>query len=247
MIESRSNKQIVSASKLKQSKHRRKEKKFLIEGKKLVSEALNNNINLIEIFVTEKFSNIFDNSTLVSESVLEKLSTSKSPEGVIAVAEIPELKEIDYTNYTKLLILENIQDPGNLGTIIRTADAAGFNLVICSSNCCDFYNEKTLRASMGSFFHINVVKVEDILASTKSLKDLNYEIIGTSLSGEVLKMNDIKVPNKYALVLGNEANGVTENMLELCSIKVKIPIFGKAESLNVSIAAGILMYAYVDQ
>lgn len=247
MIESRSNKQIVSASKLKQSKHRRKEKKFLIEGKKLVSEALNNNVNLTEIFVTEKFSNIFDNSTLVSESVLEKLSTSKSPEGIIAVAEIPELKEIDYTNYTKLLILENIQDPGNLGTIIRTADAAGFNLVICSSNCCDFYNEKTLRASMGSFFHINVVKVEDILASTKSLKDLNYEIIGTSLSGEVLKMNDIKVPNKYALVLGNEANGVTENMLKLCSIKVKIPIFGKAESLNVSIAAGILMYAYVDQ
>lgn len=251
MITSRNNKIIKDVSKLQKKKYRDTEKKFLIDGYKVLLEAFNSGINIENIFYIEgidKDLSLFNNLlTEVSDNVLDKISSVKNSEGIVAVAQIPEYDNIDLKNLKKVILLENIQDPGNLGTIIRTADAAGYELIICSQTCADFYSEKTLRASMGSLFHIPVVKVENFKEYIEKLKDRNFSIIGTALNGTELIMNKVRVPEKFGIVFGNEGNGLTQEIIDSCTQLVKIPIFGKAESLNVSIAAGILMYAYIDQ
>lgn len=245
MITSRNNREIIETVKLRKKKQREIEGLFLIDGTKLLKEAAQNGIIIEKTFATqnwiEKNPDVTVEITEVSEPVIEKLSGVKSSEGVVAVARIPESKVEEDQKY---IILENIRDPGNLGTIIRTCDAFGYQNIILNEECVDLYNEKTLRATMGSLFHININIVNDLEKEIKSFKDQGFDIIGTSLEGSDLNIRDLVIPEKFCILLGNESNGISDQLLKECTTLQKIPILGKAESLNVSIAAGIFLFLY---
>lgn len=248
MITSRNNREIIETVKLRKKKHREEEKLFLIDGTKLLFEALNSDIPIQKIYAVKDWLEKNANHLMeleieeVSIPVMEKLSGVKSSEGVVAIAQIIPQNTLDYSD--KVVILEDIRDPGNLGTIIRTADAFGYQNIILSKNCADIYNEKTLRSTMGSLFHINIFTNLDILKSIEELKNKQYTIIGTSLAGKDVEINNIEIPEKVAIVLGNESNGISEAVLKECTSLQKLPIIGAAESLNVSVAAGIFLFLY---
>lgn len=245
MITSRNNREIIETVKLRKKKNRETEGLFLIDGTKLLKEAANNGIEIEKTFATKNWISKNPDYSLeiteVSEPVIEKLSGVKTSEGVVAVAKIPEpsIKEDQ-----KYIILENIRDPGNLGTILRTCDAFGYKNIILNEECVDLYNEKTLRATMGSLFHINIKTVKHLKEEIQSFKDQGYEIIGTSLDGTDLSIKTLKVPERFCILLGNESNGISNDLLSECTVLQKIPIIGQAESLNVSIAAGIFLFLY---
>lgn len=249
MITSRKNPEIIEVSKLVKKKYRDQKGLLLIEGLKTIQEALTNNIKFKKIYIIPdlltKINIPSDIDVIeVNKKVIEKISTSKNPEGISAVIEKPKI--ISNNSY-RYLFLDKIRDPGNLGTIIRTADAAGFDTIYCSKDCVDIFNDKVIRSTMGSIFHIPIVENVDLIELAQDLKKQKFEIIGSSLEGELIYLNRLQIPDKFALVLGNESNGINDNLLSLCNKKIKLPIYGKAESLNVAVAAGILMYAYTDQ
>jgi len=255
-INSSQNKHIKEANKLKQKKYRDQKNAFLIEGTKLFNEAVASRIIINEIFYTEAWYALMSGETkahfetmtqtkaarLVIPEVLSSLSTLKNPEGIICVAEKQKNNKLFAQKY---VILEGIQDPGNLGTIIRTADAAGFEAIYCSMQTADIYNDKTLRSAMGSLFHIPVVYCEDLLEEIKHLKENKIYIIGTSLQGSETIPSKSQISSGFALILGNESKGVSEMLTHACDYLYKIPMFGQAESLNVAVAAGICLYDLV--
>ena len=247
MISSRNNPLIVETALLKTKKFRKKNRAYLIEGTKLFYEAVDQNLPMTRIFATTEWLkknqiNFPADIIPVSKPVLEKLSSLKSQEGVIA--ELPYILKKPKP-FNKAIILDNINDPGNLGTIIRTADCAGYNQVFLTKGCADIYNQKTLRASMGSIFRVDIEKID--LRGMRVLKEQGFELIATALNGKEIFMNEIEVPEKFVLIFGNESNGLSKDILELSSQRIKIPIYGKAESLNVAIASAVIMYAYIDQ
>ena len=250
MITSVSNPDIIQTAKLKQKKYRDLTGQFLIEGIKLTSEAINNHIQIEKIFILPELINKLPNKNNfeiieVNKKIIKKLSSQKNPEGIIALVKKDSIN-FNFRN-NKFILLDEISDPGNLGTIIRTADAAGYEAVFCSPNCADLYNEKTIRSTMGSIFHIPVIENINLIEKIEELKVNKFRIYGTSLDGEILYLNQVKVPEKFALVLGNESHGISSEIQNSCTQLLKLPIFGKSESLNVSIAAGIFMYAFTDQ
>lgn len=262
-IRSRSNPEIRERAKLRQKKYRDREGVYLIEGTKLLDEALKSSVELQDVYavdawleeqaeLAEKIEQMLD-ITPVTPEVLKLLSTMVSPEGVVAVASLPDagtgasLPEslIDTAKSgTSYVILEDVQDPGNLGTIIRTADAAGYDLVVLTEKCADAYGEKALRASMGSVFHLPVLRVGRLDAFLENLRKASFEIVGSSLQGEQLDFCQVHPSEKTALILGNESRGMSSMAAGYCTRLVKIPIYGQAESLNVAVAAGILLYAF---
>lgn len=242
LITSIHNQRIKQWHKLKQRKHREREQKFLIEGHHLVEEAYQSNWPIETIIVTENvdISNHLSSLEIVtvSESVLHHLSQTQTPQGIIAVV---EKKHIPFTASGHVLLLDAIQDPGNLGTMIRTADAAGFSAVFLGRGTVDLYNDKVIRATQGSMFHLPIIQelLEHVI---EDLKDKSYTIVATDLSSKTIDYTSVKNITKGALILGNEGAGISETFLEKADLSVKIPIHGQAESLNVSVAAGILMY-----
>ena len=169
---------------------------------------------------------------LVNENVMKKLSTSKNPEGVLFIANYPNFKK---DNFNKILYLDEINDPGTLGTMIRTALAFNFDAVVTSPNSVSLYNEKTLAACKGSNYLIPVF--------SKPLNEIkrDHRVIVTTLSEDSIDVNELSKPEKFILVMGNEARGVNKEIIKSADIKVKIPI-SNIDSLNVAVAAGILMY-----
>lgn len=249
MITSRNNPAVQDACRLHQKKYRDETSLFLIEGTKLLNEAVRGGADIVEIFATPEWLEAGAgetgtlNVTEVSKPVIEKICTMRAPEGVAAVVKKSISKSHAARSY---VILEDIQDPGNLGTIIRTADAAGYEAVLCSEGCADLYNEKVLRASMGSVFHLPVLRLTDLIQEASALRAQGVTLIATDLHGWELNLRDVQIPERFGLVFGNESKGISSKLLETCSERVKIPIYGKAESLNVAVAAGILLYAYAD-
>ncbi len=253
MITSRRNEFIRETAKLKQKKYRDERGLFLADGRKLYEEARDSGLLFDTIFITQALYDAFlrdgemfagvKEPVLVTPEVLEVLSGVKQSDGIVSVLKLPKstLRTI-----SSCVVLEEVRDPGNLGTIIRTADAAGYDAVLCSPGCADLYNEKTLRASMGSLFHLPVVKTEDIGEAIQKLKEDGFTVIGTSLEGEPLNLRAPQDCSKPALVFGSESHGMTEYVQSLCDRLVKIPIYGKAESLNVAAAAGVLLYAFTN-
>lgn len=140
------------------------------------------------------------------------------------------------------VILDDVQDPGNVGTIIRTADAAGFDGIICSSKTADIYNEKVLRGAMGSVFHLPVLQTGALGETVLFLKEQGTRMIGTSLQGKTSLSASLAAQKAVGIILGNESKGMSKGMADLCDDLYKLPMYGHAESLNVSVAAGILMY-----
>lgn len=242
LITSIQNDRIKQWHKLKQRKHRERENKFLIEGFHLIEEAYQSHwpietiICLKDIKVPE-WMKTFDIVT-VNETVLNHLAETKSPQGILAVV---RKHSIPVTLKGHVILLDRIQDPGNLGTIIRTADAAGFSAIYLGKGTVDVYNDKVIRATQGSLFHIPLISC-DLSQIIEQLKEKSYTILATDLSEYSQFYHTIKPIEKAALILGNEAQGVKQKYIDAADIRMKIPIYGQAESLNVSIAAGILMY-----
>lgn len=228
MIESVNNERIKRYAKLQQKKYRDLEGLFIVEGAHLVEEAKKNNL------LVDTFSLDGSEGTQVSKSVMRKLSSLNTAPNVLGVVKKRESKEIT----GNILILDGIQDPGNLGTIIRSAVAFNIDTIIASSDTVDVYNQKTIRSSEGMIFNINyiVADLEEILPSLNE-----YDIYTTNVvNGEDIRTID--VTKKYAIIMGNEGAGVRKNIATLANKTLYIPISEKCESLNVAIATSIILY-----
>lgn len=241
MISSVQNDKVKAWRKLKKRKERTHSKTFLIEGFHLLEEAVKSEWKINEIIVQDnlEFPDWFGDYliTEVSDNVFEHISQTKSPQGVAAVIEMnPSVNRTG--NF--ILLIDSVQDPGNLGTIIRTADAAGFDGIVLGSGTVDLFNDKVIRSTQGSLFHIPIYHA-NLFEEMNILKGNGFKIWATALAN-AQKYSDVKVAEKVAIIVGNEGAGVQQEILELADTIVNIPIHGKAESLNVSIAAGILMY-----
>lgn len=241
MITSAKNEKIKALRKLHKKKERTETGTFLVEGNHLVEEAWKSNWTILEVIAQEgvelpKWCEEIQVS-FVTEQVFQHVSQTKSPQGIAAVVKIKEAM-VDLDNH--LLLIDAIQDPGNLGTMIRTADAAGFGGIILGSGTVDLYNDKVVRSTQGSLFHIPI-KAAPLDTEIEQLKQHGYTIWATALQN-AHNFSETNRNSKVALILGNEGAGVQQVLQEEADNVVKIPIYGEAESLNVSIAAGILMY-----
>ena len=236
LITSLENNKIKKYIKLKQKKYRELDKLFLIEGEHLVFEAFKSN-KLYDFLVLENYNFDIDfNYTNVSLNVMKKLSDMESIPKIIGVVKI---EDNDNVMGDKVLILDDIQDPGNLGTIIRSSVAFNVTDIVLSLNTVDLYNDKVIRSSQGMLFKVNVIR-KDIKEVINKLKKDNYLIFGTNVSSGV-DVRSIKAL-KYALVMGNEGQGVKKEIQDMCDKNIYIEMNSKCESLNVGVATSILLY-----
>ncbi len=236
IIESVDNKKIKSLKKLHQKKYRDEMQMFLIEGIHLVSEAYKTG-NLLEIILLDGETIDFDvDITYVSKNVMKSLSELETPYNIIGVCKYPKEKEIG----NKVLMLDGVQDPGNLGTIIRSCLAFNIDTIILSETTVDLYNSKVLRGCQGMNFHINIIRgnLKDYIFKLKTDK---YKIYTTDVNnGNELK--NIKTTDKYVIIMGNEGNGVSKEISDLSDEKIYIKMNDKCESLNVAVATSIILY-----
>ena len=244
-INSLDNSTIKKIKKLKQRKYREEEKKFLAEGRKFLDFTYTPDLIILkENF--EDFENIttklerFDcRKIVVNDKIFKDLTSQENSQGVILVYPYCETNIGKINN--NIIVLDKIQDPGNLGTIIRAADAAGFKDIILSKGSVDCYNEKCVRSSMGSIFNMNIVYMEE-LQLIQFLKEKKYKFLVTALENNSIEYTDITLSEKNAIIFGSEGNGVSDNFLKVADETVIIPIYGSAESLNVAMASGIILY-----
>ena len=235
IITSTQNNKIKEIAKLHEKKYRDETSLFLIEGDHLLKEAYNTN-QLKEILATPNYSNTFDIPiTYISEEVMKKLSNMVSPSNVIGVCK--KFNPLGYGN--RLLLLDGIQDPGNLGTIIRSALSFNIDTVVLSDTSVDLYNDKVIRASEGMLFHIDVLR-RNLSELIKELKTNNYIIYTTDVEGGT-PIRDVDFSKKCAIIIGQEGKGVSSIRNE-ANISLYIPMNKKCESLNASVAASIIMY-----
>lgn len=230
------NSKIKDIKKLRLKKYRDQESLFLIEGEHLVLEAFK--AGVLKTLIVEEGSNfsLEVDTMVVSSQVLSYLSELETPQPVMGVCRKLKNREIK----GNVVVLDNIQDPGNLGTIIRSAVAFNIDTLLLSKGTVDFYNEKVLRASQGLVFHLNIV-VEDLEKSLPFLKSKGYSIIGTKVTnGKDIKSVEKKYP--FAIIMGNEGKGVSKEVESLCDDFAYIKMNEKCESLNVGVATSILMY-----
>lgn len=274
-ITSATNPRIKAIKKLEQKRERDREGLFVIEGFHLVEEAIAHNAEIETILYSTSadraqlshIENTLESSVkredagnqalnmldmiLVTDSILTTLSKTPAPQGIIAVIKQPRqtiqglLTKDAHRALPHLLLLDNVQDPGNVGTMIRTAEAAGFKGIVLGEGSADLYNDKTIRATQGALFQLPIIRanLENLLPA---LHDAGYESWVTTLE-EATFYRELARPSKCALIMGNEGQGVDLKLQKMASTKVKIPMLGQAESLNVGIAAGILMYALMPQ
>ena len=232
-INSRTNQKVVHASKLKDKKSIKEFQEFLIEGRKALELALE--AGLVEAVFTLKELEIPEDipQYIVSEEIIDKISFSKNPEGVVAV--VKTLEEKAPAKMDKVVYLDNIQDPGNMGTIIRTALALNYDAIILSENCVSIYNPKVVTATKGAMFLIPIL--------SGSILDFKNDrtVITSTLNEKSISLDELEKPESFILVLGNEAHGVSEEIIANSDIFVKIPI-ANIESLNVAVAGAIMMY-----
>lgn len=227
-IESLSNSKVKEWNKLKEKKYRDETGLFIIEGDHLIEEALKKQMVVATIGLTD------DYDYNVTPEILKKLSSQKSSTKNIAIVQKMVEKEI-FGN--SIIILDNIQDPGNLGTIIRSAVAFNISTIILSDDSVDLYNDKVIRSSEGMIFNINIIRknLNEILPKIKSL---GYTVYASTVNGQGHFEND----DKIALVIGNEGNGIKENILKISDKNITINMNANCESLNAGVAASILMY-----
>ncbi len=236
IITSLDNKKIKNLSKLLIKKYRDEVGKFLIEGEHLVEEAYKAGV-LLEVIKLSDYERKFDvPTTYVTYDVLKKLSNMMSPQKVIGVCRKIDEKEIK----GNVVILEDLQDPGNLGTIIRSSVAFNVDTIVLSNNTVDLYNDKVIRSCEGMLFHINIIK-RDINHIIDELHNKNYKVYGTKVDGgKILK--DVTNSGNIAIVMGNEGAGISSLVLDKCDEYLYIPMNQKCESLNVGVATSIILY-----
>ncbi len=236
LITSVNNEKIKELVKYKNKSIRDTTNKFLIEGVHLVEEAIKEDL-VIELYLLEDSNLSYKYPiTYISKNVMEKLSMLESISPVIALCHKKENSVIG----SRILVLDNIQDPGNLGTMIRSACAFNFDTVLLSSDSVDVYNPKVIRSTKGMLFHINII-VSNLEETLLSLKENNYDILTTNVNNGI----DIKTyqPSaKLVLIIGNEGHGVRDSIAKLANYNIYIKMSNKCESLNAAVAASILMY-----
>lgn len=259
-IISKQNPEVKFIRYLHTSRGRKKEKKFVIEGIKIIEEVLENNQEIKKVFYSSSFIKAPKGKKLLSKVILKKISLQelsdnifdyisslKTHQGILAVIEEKkhQLEDIPLDKKCLILILDRIQDPGNLGTIIRLADAVDIGAVILTNNCCDIYHPKVLRAATSSIFHLPIVETELEKVADYLKKNKIKTILATPRGNYNYLNYSFTLP--VALVLGNEGCGISKKFDEITDISVQIPIYGKAESLNVAVCAGILLYEIIKQ
>ncbi len=252
MITSMSNPTIKNVAKLiKQSKERRKQGTFIVEGVRMFSEIPEE--KHVESFVTmdfyDKHRQMFEGISyeLVADNVMESLSDTKTPQGVISIVKQLSygIDEICGADVPLIIALENIQDPGNLGTIVRTAEGAGASGIIMSRDTADVYNPKVVRSTMGSIFRVPFLYVDDIAGCIKDLSGKGFNTYSAHLQGT--SFYDFNYMKPTVFVMGNEGNGLTDAVSGATDHKILIPMKGRVESLNVATASTVLMYEAMRQ
>ncbi|KYG91567.1 RNA methyltransferase [Metasolibacillus sp. FSL K6-0083] len=229
-------------------KEREKSGEFIVEGFHLVEEALKNKEQIVQIIVKDNVDLPMlwpiDDVVIVqvNEAVAKELAETEQSQGVFAHCKQPKIEGMN--EWRKVLLVDAVQDPGNIGTMIRTADAAGLDAVVLGKGSADAFNPKTLRSAQGSHFHIPVVRGE-LLEWVNNLQAEGVAVYGTALENAV-SYKEIKATNAFALIVGNEGSGISPQLLAKTNQNIIIPILGQAESLNVAVATGILLYAFVE-
>ena len=204
-----------------------------------------------EVYVSESYekspegkkSLIGKTYEIIADSVFKKMSDTVTPQGVMCVVDKAEyiFDDLINKNSLKVLVLEGVQDPGNLGTMLRTSEAAGFNFILADKNTVDVYNPKVIRSTMGSIFRVPVIYTDDILSDIDKLKNKGVKCVAAHLRGNK-SYRDIDYPKKAAVFIGNEGKGLSDEISEKADILVKIPMEGKVESLNAAVAAALMMF-----
>ncbi|MGQ7393028.1 RNA methyltransferase [Streptococcus suis] len=244
IIRSKANNLVKQIKKLQQKKYRTSS--YLIEGWHLLEEAGAAGATFEHILVLEEYAERvagLPNVSLVTPDIMRDLVDSKSPQGVLAQLALPR-QDLPTSLTGKFLVLEDVQDPGNVGTMIRTADAAGFDGIFLTDKSADIYNIKVLRSMQGSHFHLPIYRlpVEELV---RYLQAQGLPILATTLSSQSVDYKDFQPGPSFAMVMGNEGQGISAYMEEVADQLVHISMPGQAESLNVAIAAGILMFSFI--
>lgn len=253
MINSVSNRQVKEILKLqKQAKYRQSTGLFVAEGLKMLTEAAENGC-LIKLYISESVA-AKDNKSLeklckiypfeiITDNIFKQLSDTVTTQGILGIIKQPSYNLTDILNCKKhmWLLLDNIQDPGNLGTIMRTAEGAGMSAVIMEKGTAGLFNPKTVRSTMGAIFRMPFIYTDDITETIKIIKDKGFNIYGAALGGSMVYYQ-ADYTKGAGIVIGNEANGISDRVLKYVTQKIHIPMEGKLESLNAAIAAAVIMY-----
>ena len=236
------NPKVQSWRSLKDRKGRKETGCFLVEGRKMVEEALRSAFPVEAVLADEsRLDELYLPGNVpvyaLSEHVLAAVCDTKTPQGVAAVVRMTNSASLG----SRLVALDGVQDPGNVGTIIRTADAAGLDGVLLSAQCADAFSPKVLRATMGSVFRMGIRVTEDLPGELARLKQEGFSVLSSQLDGTPFYERE-PVGERFCLVIGSEGNGVTPEVQQVATHRVKLPMRGGAESLNAAVAAGIMMY-----
>lgn len=266
VISARTNPLLVRLCKLDEKKHREEEKIFRLDGIKLLLEAIDFGVEIEYILVHEDTyekileiltehtgkMDISSRGTLVrlSDSAFEKLSNEKSPEGVITIAKyidkIHKRCKIEKDGVLsvegKTLMIESVRDPGNLGTMLRSAAAFGFSNVVVTSDCADIYNPKTVRAAMGAIFKLCIIRVDDAVSTISALKKGGRRVLAAALDGSAVRLGDFELKQNDVFLIGNEGHGLSSEAIAASDKTVFIPMAEGTESLNAAIAASVCMW-----
>lgn len=257
LITSRTNPTVVATAALKEKKYRDRESLFLLEGVKLFREAVSAGVEIERVFATSAMlstvtellphGEIFE----VSDSVFEKLSTEKSPQGVICVAKyldkIHNINKIynkkDFLHSDRrILLLSSLRDPGNLGTVIRSAKAFGCDEILLSADCADLYNPKTVRAAMGTLFSQSITVVPDLAEAVAAMCEGGYRVYAAVLDEKAERLDRMTIDRKTAFIVGNEGHGIAPDVIEAAGRTVYIPMAEGVESLNAAMAATVFLW-----
>ena len=250
IITSKENETIKHIKKLKEKKYRDEFNEFIVEGLRIVNEAINEKAKIKYLVVCKEYLKeneleIYEGESIyVNKQVFDVITEVKNPQGVLAVIE-KESESLEIKKEDIIVALDNVQDPGNIGTIIRTVDSCNLHQILVSKGSSDVYNSKVIRSTMGAIFRIKVIECENLKNTLKQLQQEKYKIVSTVLETDktIYEINY----NKKIIVIGNEGNGIEKEIIDISDEKVKIPMLGKTESLNASVATGIILYEAVRQ
>lgn len=249
IITSRDNRIYKRMKALSDRKQREKEGLFVIEGLRGVQDAVKNGMKLKIAALCEGCNiNIGVPETYVlAKKLFNELADTRTPQGIIAAFEMPvaDFSDIKTSDSGFAVLCENLQDPGNLGTIIRTADAAGAAGIVLSKGCCDLFNPKTVRSTVASIGNIPVVRGMDALDAAKRLKTIGFRLAAGVLTDNSVGLYEADLSGKIAFVIGNEGNGISPELIAISDAAIKIPMRGGAESLNAAVAAAVMMFEKV--
>ena len=243
MITSKTNSTVKLIKKLQSRKGRKETGLFFVEGNKHVEDAISNFKQPVYVLQTQQNydSHFVDhNSFIVTDEIFSYVSETKTPQGILAVFEIPQYDIEEIVSSDKVLLLDQVQNSDNVGALVRTAACAGFDAVVLTDGCADPFAPKAVRSSAGAVLTIKLSRA--CMDTIQNLKDNSFQFVGAHLDGVESSMI---AKNKVVLVIGNEGSGISDEIAKLCDILIKIPIYGNCESLNAAVAGSILMYKII--